>query len=219
MSDFLTDGDFTTASAVSAFRYIAPFAQFGIKTLYVVEQDFVIDVASFSPIDVGTAHPTLAGYFLAIETPYQSVNPNNIVRWTRRYSQVPSSFSRPGGTYNYTFPAILTGDPTTSRFTTKPLTVNSRIQTDFFQTSDPDGITIINPQRYVLTTSPNSDATSQYGEPVVTNAAAFSGTTPSESTYNSWIAGGIELVPEASKITTNWMGNIHMRETIYVKAK
>lgn len=219
MPDILTDGDFTVAAVVSDFRYSAPFAQYGIKDFYVVEQDFVIARASFAPLDIGTAHPTLANYFLAIETPMQPVSINNVVRWTRRYSKVPANFSRPGGTYAYSFPVMLTGDLTTSRLFSKPITVNSRIQVDFFQTSDPDTITIIQAQRYVLAVSPTIDATSPYGEPVVSDAAVgLAPTTPTQTTYSAWIAGGIELVPEASKVTPNWMGNIHMRETVYLKA-
>lgn len=219
MSDILTDGDFSTAHAVSGFRYSAPFAQFGINNLYVVEQDFVISEANFSPLAVDTAHPTLSGFFLALETPYAHVAIGNTVKWTRRYSQVPSSFSRPGGTYAYTFPVMLTGVLATSRTVAKPITVNARIQVDFFHTNDPDSISVTQPQRYFLAASPQSDATSPYGEPVVSDGSTFlAATVPDYTTYTGWIAGGIEIVPEASKITPNWNGNIHMRETVNLKA-
>lgn len=219
MSQIITDGLFTVASAVSNYRYSAPFAQYGITNLYVVEQDFVIEEASFSPLAVDTPHPTLAGFYLALESPMQPVATQDTVKWTRRYSQLPTSFSRANGTYAYTFPVILTGLLTTSRLFAKPFAVNSRVQTDFFHQSDSTTIPVIEPQRYVLITFPSIDATSPYGEPVVSNAGfGVSATIPDESTYQSWVAGGIEIVPEASKITPNWMGNIHMRETIYIKA-
>jgi len=220
MPDLITDGDFSTAANVSGYRYSAPFSQYGVNTLYVVEQDFVIAESAFSPLAIGTAHPTLTGFFLAVETPYQHTSLNNTVKWTRRYSKVPASFSHPGGTYAYTFPILLTGDLSTSRLFAKPLTVNARVQVDFFQTTDANSIAVIEAQRYVLATNPTIDATSPYGEPVVSDSTfSTAATVPSYTTYFAWIAGGIELVPEASKITPNWMGNIHMRETIYLKAK
>lgn len=219
MSSFITDGDFTTAQPVSDIRYIAPFSDLGVNTILVVDQDFVINRANYSPLAIDTPHPTLLGYFLARETDPQPVVVNDTVRWTRRYSQVPSSFSRPGGTYVYTFPVMWTGLNATSRLFPKPISVGSRIQYDFFHTSDPNSITIIEPQRYVISTSTNTDATSPWGEPVVTNAGfGVTPTIPDLATYQSWVVGGIEIVPEASKITPNWMGNIHMRETIYIKA-
>lgn len=219
MSNILTDGDFTTAQPVSDIRYVAPFSDLGVNTILVIDQDFCINRANFSPLAIDTAHPTLGGYYLARETDPSPVSINDTVKWTRRYAQVPSSFSRPGGTYPYTFPVLYTGVNDTSRLFAKPLTVNCRIQRDFFHTSDPDSITIIEPQRYVIATNPTQDATSPWGEPVVTDAGfSVTETIPSLTTYQSWVAGGIEIVPEASKITPNWMGNIHMRETIYIKA-
>jgi len=219
MSDIITDGDFSSASPVSDYRYSAPFAQFAINNLYLVEQDFVIESTHFSPLAIDTAHPLLADFYLAMETPMQPTSMSNIMRWTRKYSKVPPSFSRPGGTYPYSFPVMWTGVNDTSRLFAKPITVNARIQTDFFHTSDANTITIIEPQRYVLALAPTVDATSPWGEPVVTNAGfGIAETTPDLATYQAWVAGGIEIVPEASKITPNWMGNIHMRETIYLKA-
>jgi hypothetical protein len=220
MSDILTDGDFTIATAVSDIRESAPFVQFGIATIYVIDQDFCIARAFYSPLAIDTAHPTLAGYFLAKESPYQPVSINHIVKWTRTYSKVPSNFSRPSGTMPYTFPAMLTGDSTTSRLAPKTMTVNARMQTDFFHTSDPDSITVIQPQRYVLAAHTDTDASSsEFGQPIVTNGAAFTETLPNVGAYKTMVATEIEIVPEASKITPNWMGNIHMRETLYIKAK
>jgi hypothetical protein len=166
----------------------------------------------------------LAGFFLALETPMTPTAVANIMKWTRRYAQVPSSFSRPGGNFNYTFPVMINPAgafvDTGSRLQPKTLTVSCRIQTTFAHTSDPDSIPVTEAQRYVLAAYPNTDATSPFGQPVVSDLTTFSiATTPSYDTYASWIASGIELVPEASKITTNWMGNIHMIETIYIKAK
>lgn len=219
MSNVITDGDFSTAGAVSDFRFSAPFAQFGVNTLYVVEQDFVIHRASFLPLAIDTAHPTLADYFLAIETPMQPVSKEGIVKWTRRYSKVPAAFSHAGGIYPYTFPILYTGVLNTSRLFSKPLSVNTRIQVDFFHTSDSTSVAAIEPQRYINSIS-GFDATSQYGEPVVTDPGfGVTPTVPDLTTYNSWVSGGIEIVPEASKVTPNWMGNIHMRETVYIKAR
>lgn len=218
MSNLITDGDFSTASAVSDFRFSAPFAQYGIVNLYVVEQDFVINRASFAPLAIDTAHPTLAGYFLALETPMQAVAVEGTVKWTRRYAQVPASFSRKGGTYPYTFPILFTGVTSTSRLFSKPLVVDSRVQVDFFHISDSTTVPVIEPQRYINSLS-GFDATSPYGEPVVTDPGfGVTPTVPDLTTYNSWVSGGIEIVPEASKVTPNWMGTIQMRETLYIKA-
>lgn len=218
-NNIITDGDFTTPAVASALRYSAPFVQYGVKDLYVVDQDFVIDAAFFSPLAIDTAHPTLSGFFLAMETPPVPVAFEGTVKWTRRYAKVPTNFSHAGGTYVYTFPVIFTGVNATSRLFAKPFSVNSRIQVDFFHQTDSTTVAVIEPQRYVISTSPNTDATSPYGEPVVTNPGfGVTPTIPDLTTYVGWVNSGTELVPEASKLTPNWMGYIHMRETIYIKA-
>jgi hypothetical protein len=219
MSNVITDGDFSTASAVSDYRFSAPFSQYGVNTLYVMDQDFVIDRASFVPLAIDTPHPILSDFYLAVETPMQPVSFAGTVKWTRRYAQVPASFSHAGGTYPYAFPILYTGVTSTSRLFSKPLTVNCRVQVDFFHSSDSTTVAVIEPQRYINSLS-GFDATSPYGEPVVTDPGfGVTPTIPDLSTYNSWVSGGIEIVPEASKLTPNWMGNIHMRETIYIKAR
>lgn len=218
MLNIITDGDFSAAAVNSALRYSAPFVQFGVKDLYVVEQDFVIDAQFFTPLAIDTAHPTLANYFLAAETSPVPVAFEGTVKWTRRYAKVPTSFSHAGGTYPYAFPIIFTGVLSTSRLFAKPFSVNSRIQVDFFHAADSTTVAVIEPQRYINSFS-GFDATSPYGEPVVTNPGfGVTPTIPDLSTYVGWVAAGTEIVPEASKLTPNWMGNIHMRETIYLKA-
>lgn len=218
MAQFITDNDFTTAQPVSDVRSIMPFSQYAVNVAYVIEQDFVQLKANWTPLAIDSAHPTIPGYYLAIESNPVPAAVKQIVQWTRRYASLPASFSRSGGDYPYTFPAILTGVAASSRLAPFSFTVASRIQTDFFHQNDPTTIPTIEPQRYVISTSPQSDATSPYGQPVVTNPVAYIATIPNQPTYSGWITSGTEIVPEASKLTSNWMGYIHMRETIYIKA-
>lgn len=222
MAQFILDAppgqEFTTAQPVSDIRPIMPFSQFGVNSVYVYEQDFVQLRANFTPLAIDTAHPTIPNCYLALETNPQAVGRNDIVRWTRRYASVPTSFSHSGGTYPYTFPVILTGVNASSRLAPFSFSVASRVQVDFFHQSDPSTVAVIEPQRYVISTSPQSDATSPFGQPVVSNAIAFVPTIPDQPTYSGWVTAGVEIVPEASKLTSYWMGYIHMRETIYIKA-
>lgn len=220
MPDLLLDNDFSVASPVSDLRFSAPLNQYGIPDLLISEQDFCIERSSFIPLAIDTPHPTLAGFFLASESPMQPTAVANIMKWTRKHCKVPASFSRPGGTYNYAFPAILSSSWAQSRQQPKTLTVASRIQTDFFHTSTPDSIPIIEAQRYIIAGRPGIDALGPQGQPCVSDASFTTAVTdPSAATYLSWVAGGVEIVPEMSKVTPFWNGFIHMRETIYVKAK
>ena len=91
MPDFITDGDFTTASAVSGKRFSTAFP--GVVALNVLEQDFWINIANFSAVALNTAHAApYATYYLVEETAPQLVS--HIIRqWTRIYAEIPAARS------------------------------------------------------------------------------------------------------------------------------
>lgn len=217
-----TSGDFSLPVAITAPMFSKPFSDSGINIDYVLTQDFqmsLIDYVTNGPLALDTPHDNYVDFLLTKEGNIMDIGGGK-VKWTRTYAKLPATFSVAGGTYPYTFPAFNTGALITGR-PPITLTVISRIQRDFFHQADSTTIPIIQPQRYVLTTFPTYDAISSlFGQPVVQDDTVFSPlTVPSLTDYQAMIAAGDEIVPEASRITANWNGNFHMRETIYLKAQ
>lgn len=80
-------GDFTAAQKVGKAEFSPPFS--GVNTDYLLTQDFMISLASFTPLALNTAHPDYASYFLVQEGPLKDVG-GGMVRWTRTYAYTPS---------------------------------------------------------------------------------------------------------------------------------
>lgn len=134
---FYTDGDFTVATAVSKPRLLQPFA--GDNGEYILDQDFMQFVANFSALALSTPYPTApyTSYYLTSETPLVNLD-NGIVKWTRRYCQIPASRSEPSSaTYQfvgYAASIVVAGGTTTinqgrPRFSQ---IVPARVQHDYF---------------------------------------------------------------------------------------
>lgn len=217
MANVITDGDFTTASAVSAITYESPIA--GVSTPYIARQDFVILATSFSPLAIGTAHPTLADYYLQEETAPQATSVEQVVRWTRVYAKVPETHSEPGTiAYNFIgFWGIFGINVTTvdgrQRFTK---TVPARVQYDYYRLDgvtyvDVTDIPIVEAQRYT------------YGDPslyldvdYLSDSPPFTdATTPTRTEYEGWVLAKTPIVAATSELDL-WMGNIVRRKTIYI---
>ena len=123
-----SDGDYTVANTYGPPRWSSPVPT---NQFCVFEQDYKQLAANWTPTAIGTAHPTLATYFLIKESDTQPQGP--LVKWTRTYAIVPTSYSE-FETYTYNFIGLVTAWPTGSVFQRgrHTSTVPSRIQNDFF---------------------------------------------------------------------------------------
>lgn len=235
----ITDSDFTTAQVNSDIRLDTPIP--GVATVYIAQQDFVQSRSSYTPIAIGTAHPTLSNFYLQKETELQPVGPADIMRWTRIYAKVPAQHSLPTSVaYPFigkegAFTNVSSLSSTILGRPRRTKTVAGKIVFDYFLL---DGITyttvfdipIIDEQKYFLaggvtdtialgmTTDfigySQSSATPQLIYDLTHNAAsAF----PTREAYESLVAARTPIVAVASQPDL-WLGygNIVRRQTTYI---
>lgn len=107
----IKDGDFTTASAVSATVPSYPIEGDTSAVLY--SQDFVVDAQNYSRLSLDTAHGTISGAYLVDESAPREVG-GGIIRFTRTYATIPGDRDE-YETYSYTVPGIGYDDPLTFR--------------------------------------------------------------------------------------------------------
>jgi len=211
-------GDFAVARPVSQLVFSEPFP--GVNIEYVLTQSFMQFRADWSPIELNTPHPQFTEFLLVLESPLEDQG-GGVVKWTRTYAKVPASYSEPGGNYAYNFIGFFgqTGTNVTNitgrdRFTWNvPVTV----QRDFFLVdaatpTDFQVIPVIERQRYYFGSNPNLDVDFVGDSPPLAEA-----THPSRTEYEALITAQSEIVVETSRLS-RWMGNIYVRETLYVKA-
>lgn len=105
MSALVNDGNWAVAKEVSNRRKSPPFPE--VNAFYILEQDFMQFRADFTPLALGTAHASEATYQLVSESPLQEVG-SGLVRWTRRYAQLPANRILYEG-FAYTFPSLIPG--------------------------------------------------------------------------------------------------------------
>lgn len=119
-------------------RFSSPFD--GDNTNYVLEEDFLQFLGSYSSPTLSTTHAApLASYFLVKEGPLSPTGVSDVVKWTRTWAQVPASRSEPTSTaYQFIgysgYLAAVGGSitatvPGRKRFTKS---VTARIQYDYF---------------------------------------------------------------------------------------
>lgn len=82
-----TDGDYSVASATSAFIQQPGFE--GDNTPYLGTQTFVQAKASFAPLALGTAHPDDATFKLTREDSFTDLGAA-VIQWVRHYAKVPA---------------------------------------------------------------------------------------------------------------------------------
>lgn len=82
------DGNFAIAQPHGPMRFAPAFE--GDKNFYILEQDYVQNVADFSPLPLDTPHDTHLTYYLVEETAHQPVG-CGVVKWTRVFAQVPNT--------------------------------------------------------------------------------------------------------------------------------
>jgi hypothetical protein len=219
-----TDGSYATAFAVSLPVFDAPFKEHGVNVDYTLTQEWCQALASYSPLALDTAHPDYSDFKLSMESEKRDLGAG-IVQWTRTYAKLPFAYSRPGGNYAFTFPQIIATTQVgpnsygSSQRLAFSRSVRAKLTRDFYRTADPlADIPVVTQFRIYLTGYPNLDW------PFVSDANSFSGVTvPSYTTYAGYItadaasAVSYSLCAEASRVT-QWLGNIYIRETLYVKA-
>ena len=206
------------AAAISGVVFERPFP--GINVDYILKQRFMQPLINWEPTDLNTPHDDYADFLLVEESPLQDASAG-LVTWERTYAKVPDTYSEPGGNYAYNFIGYfgafglnVTTATGRERFVR---TVPMRIQRDFFLVDGdtiptPFDIPVVEAQKYY---SVDEDVEVDYlgDSDILANE-----TTPSRTDYQAMIAAGDEIVAEDSRLT-RWMGNIFMRETLYIKAR
>lgn len=218
MPDTLTDGNWSIADVDGPERLTAPIPNTEKK--YIIEQDMVINVESFTALALNTPHPTFPLYKLVFETPTQPAG-CGAVKWTRRYAMIPDSWSEPTGDISYNFIGI---GPTVavpiSRIR-QVLEVPMRTQRDYFLVGAGGAYATeaalvasqtIPQQTYYATLYPTAFVDQ------ISSVLALLPTSPSAETYLGWVISGTEIAVDTS-IFVRWEGNIWCRETRYVKAR
>lgn len=222
MADILSDGVFTVAKEQGPARLSAPFPE--VNSRYVLEQDYMQDFDSYSPLALNTAHPTLATYKLVQETQLQDAG-CGVAMWTRVYAQVPATRTRIEGTTNYHFigfgglvftginvdlPSV-DGRPRFNRVVPLQVVRNYYLVGAGGSYATDDLIPVIPAQEYYEGTPSNP-------MDYLTNNPPFAfATTPTRDDYQDMIDDEEWIAAEASSVTS-WMGNIYVQETRYVKA-
>lgn len=217
------DGSYTVASAISLPVFSAPFADQGVNVNYLLTQDYVQNLADFTPLALDTPHEDYAEYGLVSEGEKQDLGGGK-VKWTRTYAKLPDEFSRPSGNVTYNFIGYAgTGGINVPAMSWRPRiskAVPTKLTRKFYRTPDPlRDIPFVPATRYYFGANPNLDTDE------LTNSPPFDTTTvPSRATYEGWITAdaatsdSYTIVAEASRVSV-WQGNIYVRDTLYIKAQ
>ena len=215
-----TSGDFSSPGAVSLPVFDAPFKEDGINIDYVLTQDFQQNLASFAREALDTAHPDYPDFILVQESELRALSGGK-VQWTRTYAKLPEAYEKARGNFNFTFPgksglvtgvAVGYGGSADGRL---PLakTVPVIIAREFYLTTDPELDIPILDKFKVLYGDQNTEwlnDTSGPGTPFDTN--------PTRTEYEAMVTAGDRLIAQDSTWDV-WLGNIHVRETFYVRAQ
>lgn len=212
------DGSYAVASPVTLPQFSAPFADQGINVDYILTQDWVQNLDDFEPLALDTPHPDYDDFKLASESEKRDLGGGK-VQWTRTYAKLPEEFARPNGNVAYNFIGFAgVGGINTPEASFRPRisrAVPSKLVRKFFRTSDPlVDIPFIEATSYTFEAQPNQDVDFLQDNPPFANV-----TVPTRAEYEALIdADDWNIVVEASRVSV-WMGNIYVRETIYIKAQ
>lgn len=204
----------------------------GVKTKYVVRQEFMQRADSFNPQALNTRYKDsfadaddfeicfttqgLAGnnFFLVEETEPTRIGIMYV--WTRVFAMIPQQHAQPSN-YNYNFIGFLVTGINRERF---QQVVPAKIVFDYFLIEDSDDILAIPTnvaQIYFIKTDTTGENKSYLAQKL-TGAGTFSETSPTYEEYQNWIATSRAIVAEDSSIQ-RWMGNIIERQTIMILPK
>jgi len=220
----IVDGDLDTPAACGLPVFSSPISASTKEYVFVQEWMCSRKAFAFTPLD--TPHPSASqlpdysAYVLVEEGPRGDMG-GGMVKWNRTYAIVPDSHDE-YESYSYhfigfeTFSGIFVGRSRLSRI------VVSRVAHDYFFApgGNPSSVEILSETRYVAD-QPGEDPSSASDIDFLSNfgyAAAPHGTTPNLTTYQAWMATGVELIAESSHLS-RWKGNIYQRQTRYVLAQ
>jgi hypothetical protein len=217
-------GDFDIAEPITQLVFSEPFP--GVNIAYVLTQEFMQNRSEWMPLPLNTPHPAYTEFLLVEESPLQDTGIAGVVKWTRTYAKVPASYDEPGGNYTYNFIGFV------GSFGINVTTVSGRerfaknvpvkVVRDFFlvdAAGNPGGpvydmwqnIPVNEAQRYSFTSAPELDVDYIADSPPLAEA-----TLPSRTEYEALI--GTYIAAETSRLA-RWMGQIYVRETLYIKAE
>lgn len=207
MSLLWTDGDWTTASAISGIRRLCPIP--GDTIPYIIEQDFVQFSANYSPLAIGAAHATETGYRLAEESQHEAL-PAGVTKWTRKYVKKPAQWDD-FKTTAYPFIGFYGSYGPNELIPTgrarQAFTVQSRIQHDYFVVAASGGdatsvssIPIIQAQKYRIVYDGYFMDVDFLGD----NPPFSTATVPDRSTYQGWINNAESYKWAAGTIAYDW---------------
>jgi len=211
-----TDGSYAVAFATSLPVFSAPFADQGITENYILTQKWCQELASFAPAPLDDPHPDYPTYGLVSESEKSDLG-GGMVEWTRTYAEVPEEFSRLNGNTTYNFIGFAYTSTTRLARPRQTFPVPMLSTKTFARTTDP----LTDLPFIEATTYARADNADSLVDELVEGSQydASSLTDPTRTEYEVLIAGGTYcIVTEASRISV-WMGNIYVRETLYVKAK
>lgn len=193
---------------------------------YIYEQEFRGKLSTYVPIPLDTAHPTLAGTYLADVSEPRPIG-GGIGKVVYRYAAIPDPRDEINASYQYTFPGgsgtwggevVITTEAgvVITRSTLPPLgssrsiNVPARVRFDYWLPGQTAGIVTsrdipIVPAFQVI----NADSE-------LTTILADT-TSPTLEDYEGFINAGFEIVAGRSTLAP-WFGNIIERQTIYVRA-
>jgi hypothetical protein len=199
--------DWTVATPIGTIRHESPLLPFSNEVL-VFHQDFVQLNAYYVALDYNTQNLDIGGNpaFLIDEGPREDYR-GNVVKWTRSWARVPSSYDMPGGVYQYQFPAFDTGRLPIV------LPVALTIHRDFFLCGNNGTFTQWQdiPINRGLIIYEDGDITQKTDTLSDTS-------TPTLADYQAMVNSNATIQIEDSKITP-WRGSIFVREDYFVIAQ
>ncbi len=221
------DGTYTAPFAVSLPELSAPFPRVNLD--YVLTQNWVCNLANYTPAALDTAHPDYAAFLLVREDNKRDLLGGK-VQWTRTYAKVPASWED-AATINFTFPGSNFAVGAVAVRNPFARTVVARVLYEYFLCSDgqtyptPKEIPVIPVFQPYLSAWGVHSYTNILRMPL--DAEGVTVPTPVEYVAKIGAMPGIvdangafvnEIVGQDSSVA-QWMGNIYVRETRYIKAQ
>lgn len=219
MSAFKTDGDFTTAEAIAAPMFSSPLD--GVATEYVFTQPFMQLRANFTATAIGTAHPTLTGWYLAKEGDRKPIG-QGLIEWVRTYVKKPAQWV----TYeqvSYQFPGFYGATGTAYLEGREPFVeaITAKVEHDFYlilasggDYTSPDSIPINARTSYYWSGDASNLSNYLADSPPFTNA-----TVPSRTTYIGWRTGATFAITIEDSQLEPWILPVYVRRTRKIRAK
>ncbi len=219
-----TDGTWTAAYAVSKPDFQSPIPNDSER--YVFTQDYMQTGATWTKLDLNTAHVDFPDFVLVSEGPRQNEG-GDVIKWTRTYAKKPPTWDEVSGSLSYRFIGyggfFFTGSdvPLPSTVGRHPFSdvVPVKIVRDYFLVGAGGDYSTSEDIPSIAQFFPAYDIEPGLGVDYIVNSPPFSfATIPTRDDYELMVADKVWLVAEASRID-RWMGNIFCRETRYVQAK